>query len=157
MKLSKQLVNARIIFITSIILGLPFRSLDGLRTQVLLSFLGLLDLWSLAFLNSLNLWQLGRVCPWSPQWWHTWFVLRPLYDRGREFALALNLTTDRLWGLFNTRWSVTFFFFSTFAFSTVGVTTTGSLAFTNFTSLEMFTAELISPVYPNLVLSEKVF
>ena len=36
------------------------------------------------------------------------------------------------------------------------VTTTGSLAFTNFTSLEIFTAELLSPVYPNPVLLKEV-
>ena len=45
----------------------------------------------------------------------------------------------------------------TFVFSTVEATTSSSLAFTNFTSLGMFTAELLSPMYPNLVLSEKVF
>ena len=157
MRLSKQLVNAPIIFITSIISGSPFRPLDGSTTQVLLSFLGPLELWSLAFLNALSLWQFGRVCLWSSQWWHTWFVQGPLCDHGRDFALASNLTTDWLRGLFNTCWSATFFFFSTFAFSTVGVTTIGSLASINFTSLEIFTVELFSPMYPNPVLSEKDF
>ena len=149
MKLSKQLVNAPIIFITSIIPGSPFRPLDGSTTQVLLSFLGPLDLWSLAFLNALSLW--------SPQWWHTWFVLGLLCDHGRDFALVLDLTTVWFRGLFNTRWLATFFFFSTFAFSTVGATTIGSLAFTNFTSLEIFTAELISPMCPSPVLLKKDF
>ena len=87
----------------------------------------------------------------------TWFVLRPLCDLGRDFPLASNLTTNWLRGLFCTLWSATIFFFSTFAFSTVGATTIGSLAFTNFISLEMFTAKLLSPVYPNPFLSEKVF
>ena len=137
--------------------GSLFRSFDDSTTQVLLSFLGPLDLWSLAFLNALSLWQLGRVCPWSPQWWHRCFILGPLCDRGRDFALAANLTTDWLWGLFNTSWSTTFFFYSTFAFSTVETTTVNSLAFTNFTSLEMFIAELLYLVYPNPVLSKKVF
>ena len=93
-----------------------------------------------------------------------------------KFAVMTNMvlarTSLRLWkrfcsgfkpdhrlitGLFNTHWSVPFFFFSTFAFSIVGATTTGSLAFTNFTSLEIFIAELLSLVCPNPVLSEKVF
>ena len=60
-------------------------------------------------------------------------------------------------GLFNILWSATFFSFSTFVFSIVRATTTGSLAFTNFTSLEIFTAELLSSVYSNSVLSEKGF
>ena len=110
-KLSKQLVNAPIIFITFIIPESLFRSLDDSIAQVLLSFLGPLDLWSLAFLNTLNLWQLGRVCPWSLQWWHRWFILGPLCDHGRDFALAANLTTDWLQGLFTAHWSATFFFF----------------------------------------------
>ena len=152
-KLSKQLVNAPIIFITSIIPGSPFRSLDGSTAQVLLSFLGPLDLWSLAFLNALSLWQLGRVCPWSPQWWRTWFVLGSLCDCGRDSAMTSDLTIVWLRGLFNIHWSATFFFFSPFVYSIVEATTTGSLALTNFTSLEIFTAELLSPVFPNPVLS----
>ena len=47
--------------------------------------------------------------------------------------------------------------FSHPAFSTAGATTTSSLAFTNFTSLEIFIVELLSPVYPNSVLSKKGF
>ena len=157
MKLSKQLVNASIIFITSIIPGSLFRSLDNSTTQVLLSFLDPLDLWSLVFLNALSLWQFGRVCPWNPQWWHKWFILGPLCNCGRDFSLAVDLTTDWLQDLLNSHWSATFFFFSTFSFSTVEAPTVSSLAFTNFTSLEMFTAELLSSVYPNPILSEKVF
>ena len=116
-KLSKQLVNAPIISIMSIVLGSLFRSLDDSTAQVLFSFLGPLDLWSLAFLNALSLWQLGWVYLWSPQWWHRWFILGPLCDRERDFALAADLTIDWLWGLFNTCWSATFFFFSPFVFS----------------------------------------
>ena len=135
----------------------PFWPLDDSTAQVLLSFLGPLDLWSLAFFNALNLWKFGLVCPWSPQWWQTWFVHGPLCDLGRDFPLASGLTTNWLRGLFNTHWSAIFFFFSNLAFSTVGATTIGYLAFTNFTSLKIFTAELLSRMYPNPVLSEKVF
>ena len=73
MKLSKQLVNASIIFITSIIPGSTFRSLDDSTVQVLLSFLGLLDLWSPAF-RSLELYFLGFVIRY---WvlWYLWFRL----------------------------------------------------------------------------------
>ena len=70
-KLSKQLVNAPIIFITFIILGSLFWSLDGTPAQFLLSFLGPRDLWGVALFFTLSFWQFGRVCPWSPQWWHT--------------------------------------------------------------------------------------
>ena len=48
-------------------------------------------------------------------------------------------------------------FFSPFVFSTIVTTTTGFLAFTNFTSLEIFMAKLLSPMYPNPIFSEKVF
>ena len=71
--------------------------------------------------------------------------------------MASELTVDWLQGLFNTLCSAIFFFFSTLAFSTFGTTAIGSLAFTNFTSLEMFTAELLPPVYHNPVSLEKVF
>ena len=70
---------------------------------------------------------------------------------------GFSLTVDWLRGLFNTHWSAIFFFSSTFAFSTVGTTPFGSLAFTNFTSLVTLTFELLSLVYPNPVLSKKVF
>ena len=151
------MVNAPIIFITSTTTGSPFLPLDDSTAHVLLSFLGPLDLWSLTFFNALSLWQFGLECPWSPQWWQTWFVLGPLCDLGRDFLLASALTTDWLRGLFYTRWLVAFFFFSTFAFSTTGATTTGSVAITNFTSLEIFTVELLSPVYRNPVFSKKGF
>ena len=53
-KLSKQLVNALIIFITSIIPGSPFRSLDGSPAQFLLSFLSPRDLGAVALLIALS-------------------------------------------------------------------------------------------------------
>ena len=151
------MVNVPIIFITSTTTGSPFRPLDDSTAHVLLSFLGPLDVWSFAFFNALSIWQFGLVCPWRPQWWKTWFVLGPLYDLGRDFPLASALTTDWLWGLFNTCWSAAFLALSSFAFSIVGATTTGSLVFINFTSLEIFIVELLSPVYPNPILSEKCF
>ena len=52
----------------------------------------------------------------------------PFCDFGSDFPLASNLTTDWLQGLFNTRWSISFLFFSTFVVAIIG-----SLAFTNFT------------------------
>ena len=55
----------------------------------------------------------------------------------------------------NTRWSATFLFFSSFTFSAIVATTISSLVFTNFTSLEILIAELLSPIYPNLVLGKK--
>ena len=71
--------------------------------------------------------------------------------------MASVLTVDWLRGLFNTRWSAIFFFSFTFAFSIVGTNPFDSLAFTNFTSLVTLTPVLLSPVYPNSVLLEKVF
>ena len=53
-KLSKQLVNALIIFITSIIPGSPFRPLDGSPAQFLPSFLGPRDLGALALFIALS-------------------------------------------------------------------------------------------------------
>ena len=113
-KLFKHVVNAPIIFLTSITLGSPFWPLVELATQVPLSFLGPLDLWSVAFFNALNLWQLGLVCPCNPQKWQKWFVLGPHCDLGSDLPLASNLASDWLRDLLNTRWSATFFFLSTF-------------------------------------------
>ena len=111
LKFAKHVVNASVIFIMSITPESPFWLLGCLTVQFHLSSLGPLDLWSLALFNALSLWQLGLVCPWSPQWWHTWFVLEPLCDFEGDFPLASDLTVDWLRGLFNTLWSTTFFFF----------------------------------------------
>ena len=116
---------------------------DCSTAQFLFSFLGPVDLWSLAFFNALSLWQFGLVCPWSPQWWQKCCVLEPLYDFGSDFPLPLGLTTDCLGGLVINRWSVIFFFFSDFTWSTFVVATISSLAFTNFISLVTLTLELL--------------
>ena len=63
---------------------------------------------------------IGSGCLWSLQWWHTWFILGPLCDHGRDFALVADLAIDWLRGLFNTCWSATLFFFSSFVFSKIG-------------------------------------
>ena len=157
LKLAKQVVNTSIIFITSITPESPSRPLDCSIAQFLLSFLGPFELWSLAFFNALSLWQFGLVCPWSQQWWQKCFVLGPLWDFGSDFPLALGFTTNWLRGFINTRWSVTFLYFSSFTFTTFVVATIGSLTFTNFISLDILAAELLSPLYPNLLLSEKGF
>ena len=66
-KLSKHVVKAPIIFITSIIQGSPSWLLDCSPPLDLLWFLGPRDLGLLALFNALNLWQLSWVCPWSSQ------------------------------------------------------------------------------------------
>ena len=156
-KLAKQVVKALIIFITSLTSGSISWLFDCSAIQFLLSFLGPPDLWALAFFNALSLWQFGLVSPWSPQWWQKCFVLRALYDFESDFPLALGLTTNWLEGFIKTRWSITFLFFSAFTFSTVVIATIGSLAFTNFISLDILALELFSPVYHNLFLLEKGF
>ena len=57
-KFSRQVVKAPIIFITSIMPESPFRLLDCSLAQLLLSFLGLFDLWTLAFIDAFSLWQI---------------------------------------------------------------------------------------------------
>ena len=156
LKLDKQVVNASIIFTTSIILESPSRPPNCSTAQFLLPFLGPLDLWSLAFFNALSLWQFGLVCPWSPQWWQKCCVLGPLCDFGSDFPLPLGLTTNCVGGLVINRWSITFFF-SGFTLSAFVVATIGYLAFTNFISLVTLTLELLSPVYPNPLLSGNGF
>ena len=98
-KLSKQVVNASIIFITSITPESPSWPLDCSTAQVHFSFLGPIDLWALEFFNACNLWQLGLVWPWFPQWWQKCWVLGPLCDFGSDFPFPLGLTTDCLGGL----------------------------------------------------------
>ena len=102
-KLAKHVVKTSIIFITSLTLGSPSWLFDCSAVQFPLPFLGPLDLWALAFFNVLSLFQLGLVCPWIPQWWQKCLVIGPLYDFGSDFLLALGLTSNWLWGLFNTR------------------------------------------------------
>ena len=157
LKLAKQVVKASIIFSTSLTLRSPSWPFDCSAVQFPLPCLGPLDLWAFEFFNAWSLWRFGLMCPGIPQWWQKCWVLEPLYDFGRDFPLPLGLTTDWLGGLVKNRWSVTFRFFSDFTFSTTEVSTTDSLAFTNFISLDILTAELLSPVYPNPLMSENGF
>ena len=148
-KFAKQEVMLSI-FITSLILGSTSHPFDCLWFT--LPFPCPLGLWEPAFFNAWSLWQLGLVCPWIPQWWQKCWVWGPLCAFGRDFLLALGLATNGFGGFVKTFWTITFGFFST-----IGVATIGSLALTNFISLDILALELLSLVHPKLLLSEEGF
>ena len=112
---------------------------------------------SLTLFDAWSLWQVGQLCLRIPQWWQKCWVYGPLCDFGRDFPLSIGLATNGFGGFVKTLWVVTFGFFSSFTFSTIGVATIGSFALTNFISLDTLALELLSPMYSKPLLSEKGF
>ena len=154
-KFAKQEVIVFIIFITSPIPGSTSRSFDCLWFP--LPFPCPLGLWELTFFNAWSLWQFGLVCHWIPQWWQKCCVWGPLYDFGKDFPFALGLSINGLGGFVKTYCTITFGFFSTFTLSTRGVVIIGSLALSNFISLDTLALELLSSVNPKPLSSKKGF